>query len=50
MAIELATQFQAYDTDKDGNFLPSVPDRDNHTCDATAYSLDRLIFNKNEGA
>ena len=39
-----------YDTDKDGNFLPSVPDRDNHTCDATAYSLDRLIFNKNEGA
>ncbi|RGC19287.1 hypothetical protein DW855_07630 [Faecalibacterium prausnitzii] len=39
-----------YDTDKDGNFLPSVPDRDNHTCDATVYSLDRLIFNKNEGA
>ena len=39
-----------YDTDKDGNFLPSVPDRDNHTIDSVAYSLDRLIFNKNEGA
>ena len=39
-----------YDTDKDGNFLPSVPDRDNHAIDSVAYSLDRLIFNKNEGA
>ncbi len=39
-----------YDTDKDGNFLPSVPDAENHTIDSVAYSLDRLIFNKNEGA
>lgn len=39
-----------YNTDKDGNFLPSVPDAENHTIDSVAYSLDRLIFNKNEGA
>lgn len=43
------TQYE-YDTDKDGNFLPSVPDRGNHTIDATAYALDRLIFTRNEGA
>ena len=45
-------EFSQYenDTDKDGYFLPSVPDRDNHTIDSVAYSLDRLIFNKNEGA
>lgn len=43
------TQYE-YDTDKDGNFLPSVPDRDNHTIDAAAYALDCLIFNRHEGA
>ena len=39
-----------YDADKDGNFLPSVPDRDNHTIDAAAYALTILIFNPREGA
>ena len=34
----------SYDTDKDGNFLSRLPDRDNHSIDATAYALDRLIY------
>lgn len=32
-----------YETTKDGEFLADVPDRDNHTIDATRYALDRLI-------
>lgn len=35
-----------YMTDKDGNFLADVPDKDNHTIDAVSYSLDRLIYRK----
>ena len=35
-----------YLTDKDGNFLADVPDANNHTIDAVAYSLDRLIYRK----
>ena len=35
-----------YMTTKDGAFLADVPDRDNHTIDAVAYSLDRLIYRK----
>ena len=35
-----------YMTTKDGEFLADVPDRDNHTIDAVAYSLDRLIYRK----
>ena len=37
------TSYQ-YETDKDGNFLSRLPDRDNHSIDATAYALDRLIY------
>lgn len=33
-----------YMTDKDGNFLSRLPDKDNHTIDAAAYALDRLIY------
>ena len=36
----------SYDTDKDGNFLSRLPDRDNHSIDATAYALDRLIYRR----
>ena len=32
-----------YMTTKDGEFLADVPDRDNHTIDATRYALDRII-------
>ncbi len=35
-----------YETDKDGNFLSRLPDKDNHTIDACAYALDRLIYYK----
>lgn len=33
-----------YMTDKDGNFLSRLPDKDNHCVDAAAYALDRLIY------
>ena len=32
-----------YVTTKDGEFTTDLPDRDNHTIDATRYALDRLI-------
>ena len=36
-----------YDVDKrTGEVLSSLPDRDNHSIDALAYSLDRVIYNK----
>lgn len=34
-----------YETTKDGEFLASVPDANNHTIDATRYALDMLINN-----
>lgn len=34
-----------YMTTKDGEFLADVPDKDNHSVDALAYALDRLIYN-----
>lgn len=34
----------SYDADKDGNFLSRLPDKDNHSIDAVAYALDRLIW------
>lgn len=37
----------SYDADKDGNILSSLPDRDNHTIDATAYALNNLIYHRN---
>lgn len=33
----------SYETDKDGNILSRLPDRDNHSIDALAYALDRDI-------
>lgn len=40
----------SYDTDKDGNILASLPDADNHTIDAAAYALDRLIYRRGVSA
>lgn len=37
----------SYATDKDGNILNVLPDKDNHTIDATAYALDDLIYRRN---
>ncbi len=34
----------SYATDKDGNFLSQLPDKDNHSIDAAGYSLDRVIW------
>ncbi|MBR4472141.1 MAG: PBSX family phage terminase large subunit [Oscillospiraceae bacterium] len=34
----------SYSTDKDGNFLADLPDKDNHTIDAAAYGLQREIW------
>ena len=31
---------------KDGELLADVPDKDNHSIDALAYALDRLIYKK----
>ena len=36
------TQYQYVQT-KDGEFLSDVPDKDQHTIDATRYALDRII-------
>ena len=35
-----------YLTTKDGEFLADVPDKDNHSIDCLAYSLDRIIYRK----
>lgn len=35
-----------YETDKDGNFLSVLPDRNNHSIDSVAYALDRVIYTK----
>ena len=40
-----------YDIDKrTGEVLSSVPDKDNHSCDALAYSLDRVIYSRQHSA
>ena len=39
-----------YVTTKDGEFLADVPDKDNHTIDALAYALDRLIYRRGVSA
>lgn len=36
----------SYDTDKDGNFVSRLPDKDNHTIDAVAYALDKPIYQR----
>lgn len=41
----IAREFSAYEytTDKNGDFLPDYPDRDNHTIDATRYALEETM-------
>ena len=39
------TQYE-YRRDRDGNFLPDVPDRDNHTIDSCRYALEREIMTR----
>ena len=41
----IAREFSAYEyiQDRFGNFLPDVPDRDNHTIDSGRYALNQLI-------
>lgn len=40
----------SYDIDKNGIVLSQVPDKDNHTIDATAYGLDPVIFRRGHSA
>lgn len=39
-----------YEVDKDGNFLSRLPDKDNHSIDAVAYALDKLIYRRGVSA
>lgn len=41
----IAKEFSAYEyeTDKNGDFLPAYPDKDNHTIDATRYALEEVM-------
>ncbi len=41
----IAREFQGYEyaSDRNGNFLPDYPDKDNHTIDATRYALEPVI-------
>lgn len=38
-----------YQTDKDGNVIPKLEDKDNHTIDATRYGLENDMKNKSKG-
>lgn len=42
----IAREFSAYEyeSDKNGDFLPAFPDKDNHTIDATRYALERIMI------
>jgi len=40
----------SYEADRDGNFLPRLIDKDNHSIDAVAYALDRLIYRRGVSA
>lgn len=42
---KIAQEFAAYEyqTDKNGDFLPEYPDKDNHTIDATRYALEDVM-------
>ena len=46
-----AKEFTAYEyaQDKDGNFLPEYPDKDNHLIDAARYALEPEIGKKKLG-
>lgn len=41
----IAKEFLAYEykQDKNGDFLPEYPDKDNHTIDATRYALEEMM-------
>lgn len=41
----IAKEFAAYEymSDKNGDFIPEYPDKDNHTIDATRYALEEQI-------
>lgn len=39
-----------YETTRDGEFTSDLPDKDNHTIDAAAYALDRVINDKRNSA
>lgn len=39
-----------YEQDKTGAFLPSLPDKNNHSIDALAYALDRPIYTSKNSA
>lgn len=41
----IAREFSAYEyeSDKNGDFLPAYPDKDNHTIDATRYALEEMM-------
>ena len=45
-------EFSTYEymTDKDGNFLADVPDKDNHCIDGVSYALDRIINQRKASA
>lgn len=42
----IAKEFSSYEyeTDKNGDFLPEYPDKDNHTIDATRYALEQAMM------
>ena len=42
----IAKEFSAYEyeNDKNGDFLPAYPDKDNHTIDATRYALEQAML------
>lgn len=40
----------SYETDKDGNILARLPDKDNHTIDTAAYALAQLIYRRGVSA
>lgn len=44
----IAREFSAYEymQDRHGNFLPEVPDRENHTIDSCRYALSQLILQR----
>lgn len=48
-ALREFTEYE-YETTRDGEFTSDLPDRDNHTIDATAYALDRVINSRKNAA
>jgi PBSX family phage terminase large subunit len=47
----IAREFTRYEyqQDKNGNFIPEYPDKDNHTIDSCRYALDAVIAEKKLG-